>query len=93
VSNSFADLDALDSRELHDRAVKRAREERDVAFFWHLLEAIPEARTTADGARQGQADVEHVFTTWIGDFLRGGGRLDDGLRPLYIEYLSRPAKN
>lgn len=89
MSSSFEELDALSSRELHDRAVSTAREKHDVGFFWHLLEAIPEARTASEGAREGRADVEHVFTTWIGDFLRGGGKLDDGLRPFFIEYLQQ----
>ncbi len=89
MSASFEQLDALSSQELHERAFKQAREQRDAGFFWHLLEAIPEARTAASGARDGAADVEHVFTTWLGDFVRGGGKLDEGLRPFFIEYLQQ----
>ncbi len=89
MSASFEELDALPSHELHERAVARAREKRDAGFFWRMLEAIPEARTTAEGARAGHADIVHVFTTWVGDFLGGGGKLDEGLRPLYIEYLQQ----
>ena len=41
--SAYEALDALPSRELHDRAVRLAQERHDVTFFWHLLKAIPEA--------------------------------------------------
>ncbi|GAC1436936.1 MAG: hypothetical protein NVSMB51_09390 [Solirubrobacteraceae bacterium] len=87
--SSFEELDALSSQELHDRAVQLARERHDLRFFWELLQAIPEAKTIAAGVQEGEAEVEHVFLAWTKDFFRGGGRLDDGLRPLFIGYLQR----
>ena len=37
------ELDRLSSRELHDRAVRRALHHLDVEFLWELLRAIPAA--------------------------------------------------
>ena len=35
---TFEELDALSTRELHDRAVKRAERRLDVKFFWRLIQ-------------------------------------------------------
>jgi hypothetical protein len=37
------DLDQLSTRELHDRAVRRAEKHLDLKFLWSLLERIPAA--------------------------------------------------
>ena len=52
---TFEELDALSTRELHDRAVKRAERRLDVQFFWRLLQEGT-AADAADGdarARRG----------------------------------------
>ena len=38
---TFEELDQLSSKELHDRAVHRARRHLDVRFYWEILSAIP----------------------------------------------------
>jgi hypothetical protein len=82
---TYAALDTLSSRELHDRAVKLAQERHDVAFFWHLLKAIPEAESVAGRPQESTADLLHL-SRWIADFVDSRD-LDDALRPLFIEYL------
>ncbi len=59
-----AALDALPSRELHDRAVRLAQERHDVTFFWHLLKAIPEAESVAGRPEESTADLLHL-SRWI----------------------------
>ncbi len=91
--STFADLDALSSDALHDRAVALARRRLDVRFFWRLFESIPEARALAGQVGEMEADVQHAWS-WLSDFRRSGGRLDEALRPIYIDYLlehERPA--
>ncbi|HKB29601.1 MAG TPA: hypothetical protein VKD26_02060 [Streptosporangiaceae bacterium] len=83
------DLEALSSRELHDRAVHRAVRHMDVAFLWELLRELPAAE-----AAEGHADVatgdEIKLSALIADALASGkGDLAEGLRPLYITYLEK----
>ena len=83
--SAYEALDALPSRELHDRAVRLAQERHDVTFFWHLLKAIPEAESVAGRPEESTADLLHL-SRWIADFVDSRD-LDDALRPLFIEYL------
>jgi hypothetical protein len=85
---TFDELDGLSSAELHHRAVDLAKHRRDVRFFWELLKSIPEARTIASGTDQGEMDVQRT-SAWLYDFVRGGGRLDDALRPVFIDYIQK----
>jgi hypothetical protein len=82
---AYDEFDALPSRLLHDRAVELAQECHDLAFFWRLLKAIPEAESVAGRPDETTADLLHV-SRWIADFVDSRG-LDDALRPLYVEYL------
>jgi hypothetical protein len=82
---TFDDLDRLSSDELHDRAVDLARHRLDIRFFWKLLESLPEARAAAGQLGGMEADVQHASSLLLD--LRRRGRLDEALRPLYIDYL------
>lgn len=84
-----SDFDALASRELHDRAVRRAVRHADAGFLWELLRAIPAAEALAGDAAESEADTVKL-SALISDALGSGeGRVGDALRPLYIDYLSR----
>ncbi len=83
---SFEELDQLPSHELHDRAADLARHRLDVRFFWKLFESIPEARAIAGHVGGMEADLQHA-SSWLIDFRKAGGQLDEALRPLYIDYL------
>jgi hypothetical protein len=82
------DLEALSSKELHDRALARAREHGDVRFLWRLLREIPAAEAAAGDMEGNANDLLHV-SSLIADFTHSGeGEIADALRPVYIDYLS-----
>ncbi len=81
------ELDALSSKELHDRAVRRAERHLDVKFFYELLETLPIAEASLGDTARSNADVSKVAALlhdWA-DSDEGG--LAEALRPFYIEYL------
>jgi hypothetical protein len=83
------DLDALSSRELHDRAVRRALRHGDAGFLWRLLRAIPAAEAIEGDPGESEADAVKV-SALIADALSSGkGEIAGALRPLYIDYLAR----
>ncbi|MGE5290624.1 MAG: hypothetical protein ACM3ML_26220 [Micromonosporaceae bacterium] len=83
------DLDALSSRELHDRAVHRAVRHLDAAFLWELLRAIPAAEAATGHEDIAAADVVKL-SAMISDALAAGkGDLAEELRPFYISYLEK----
>jgi hypothetical protein len=83
------DLDRLSTRELHDRAVRRAEKHLDVKFFWSLLEAIPAAEAARGDLGEADFDVRSARGL-ISDALHSGdGELGEALRPLFLDYLRR----
>jgi hypothetical protein len=90
VTEGQADtLEELSTRELHDRALRRAERHLDVRFFWSLLEMIPAAQAASGDA--GEADFDIQFSKGlISDALHSGdGELGEALRPLFIDYLRK----
>lgn len=83
------DLDALPSRELHDRAVRRAVRHADVAFLWRLLRAIPAAEAAGGEVRESEADATKLSALIADAFGSGRGEVADALRPLYLDYLEK----
>ncbi|HEX6451453.1 MAG TPA: hypothetical protein VF060_18555 [Trebonia sp.] len=83
------DLDALSSRELHDRAVRRALHHADVAFLWELLRAIPAAEAMEGDIGESEADATKVSALVADAIGSGEGEIADELRPLYIDYLTK----
>lgn len=81
-------LDDLSSKELHDRAMKLARERRDVGFLWDLLRAIPAATAATGEVDRAEFDLFHGLSLLEGFTHAGEGDLADALRPFYIDYLS-----
>lgn len=82
------DLEALSSKELHDRAISEAAKHVDVRFFWRLFQALPAAEAAIGEEEQAEADVM-TLRGRLNDLTHSGeGELADALRPLYIEYLS-----
>ena len=84
-----ADLEALSTAELHDRAVRRAERHVDVKFFWSLLQAIPAAEALSGD--QGEAAFDMQFSRGlISDAVHSGdGARGEALRPLFIDYLTK----
>jgi len=83
------DLDTLSSRELHDRAVRRAVHHLDVGFLWELLRALPAGEAAAGHPDNAAADSVKI-SSLISDALDSGEPgVADSLRPLYLGYLKK----
>jgi hypothetical protein len=83
------DIEALSTRELHDRAMHRAETHLDAKFFWSLLEIIPAAKAAVGDTGRADFDILHSRGQ-IRDALRSGvGPLAESLRPVFIDYLRK----
>ena len=83
------DLDQLSTRELHDRAVRRAEKHLDLKFFWSLLQMIPAAETISGDVGEAELDIQYARRL-ISDALHSGdGKLGEALRPVFIDYLRK----
>ena len=81
------DLEALSTKELHDRAMHRAERHLDVKFLWSLLEMIPAAETAGGDVGEAEFDSQ-VARGQIHDAVHSGdGALGEALRPVFVEYL------
>ena len=83
------DLDSLSSRELHDRAVRRALHHADVGFFWELLRVIPAAETLEGDVHEAGEDLTKVSALLSDALTLHDGNLADELRPIYLDYLRK----
>jgi hypothetical protein len=83
----FAELDALTTGELQDRAFKLARERRDVRFFWSLFEHLPTAETGDDGSFGVQSTVDDAVAAWKDATDHEYGDEEPLVRAAFIDYL------
>jgi hypothetical protein len=83
------ELDALSSRELHDKAVHRALHHADIEFLWELLRAIPAAEASEGHTSQAGVDITKVYALLADAIASGEGDIADALRPLYLDYLTK----
>lgn len=82
-----AELDALSTKELHDRAIGRAERHLDVAFLWDLVRALPVAEEVAGDDQHSKIDIARPLAL-LNDFRNSDeGKLGEALRPFYIDYL------
>ena len=86
------ELDALSSKELHDRAVKRAEKHLDVKFLWNLMKLVPAANAAAGQQDEADYDVVHWSGQVADTFRDDDGKLSDALRPVYLDYLEQHPK-
>jgi hypothetical protein len=89
---TFEELDALSTRELHDRAVKRAEHRLDVPFFWRLVQE----GTAADAAEGSLERSEEQTAHWsrqVLELLRHDDAALETRRPIYIDYLLADTRN
>jgi hypothetical protein len=84
---TFEELDRLSSRELHDRAMRRAKRHLDVRFFWELMEIAPAAQMVQGDPEETEADVLH-WSSQVHDAFKQDSAVD-GRRQFYIDYLLR----
>jgi hypothetical protein len=86
------DLEQLSTKELHDRAIDRAKHHLDVGFLWDLVKALPVAEEIVGEDDRSKIDIARPLAL-INDFLydSDSGKLGDALRPLYLDYLEAHA--
>lgn len=87
---SLDELDALSTEELRERAFALARRQRDIQFFWSILQRLPDADEAAmlDGAPNTLGPtIDEAVALWR----QMTGHAYDGHEPLlraaFIEYL------
>jgi hypothetical protein len=81
------DLESLPTRELHDRALRRAERHLDMRFLWRLLQAIPAAETVSGDEGEAEYDSQSVKGLIYDAVHSGDGALGEALRPLFIDYI------
>ncbi len=86
---NFDELNALSTKDLHDRAVDRAQKHFDVRFFWDLLKTIPAAEAAAGNLDEASEDILRMREAVNDAFHADEGNLGEALRPFYIDYLQR----
>lgn len=81
------DLEALSTKELHERAIESARRRLDVGFLWKLVKALPVAEELVGDDERSKVDIVRPLAL-INDFMDAGeGELGEALRPMYVDYL------
>lgn len=91
---SFAELDALSTEELRERAFALARERRDAGFFWDVLRHLPDADEAAalDGAPNAIGnEIDEAVALWRQFTGHGYEESAPLLRAAFIDYLMRHA--
>ena len=89
---SFAELDALTTEELRERAFARARERRDVGFFWSVVKHLPDSDDAAelDGAPNSIGPtIDEAVALWRELSGHGYGETEPLLRAAFIDYLQK----
>ena len=82
------ELEALPTKDLHDRAIALAKRSLDVGFVWDLLKALPVAEEVAGDDQRSKTDIFRPLAL-LNDLLydSDSGQVGEALRPMYIEYL------
>jgi hypothetical protein len=82
------ELDAMSTKELHDRAIDVAKHRLDVGFLWDLVKALPVAEEVIGDDERSKVDIMRPLAM-LNDLLydSGEGELGEALRPMYVEYL------
>jgi hypothetical protein len=84
----LAELDALSTDELRRRAFARARERRDVGFFWDLFTHIPRGGEEQDGWLGSlEATVDDAVALWREATGHDYGEAEPVIRAAFIDYL------
>jgi hypothetical protein len=92
TSASFAELDALPTEELRERAFAAARHRLDVGFFWSVLKHLPDSEQASelDGAPNSIGPtIEEATALWREFEGHGYGEQEPLLRAAFIDYLQK----
>jgi hypothetical protein len=83
------ELEQLPTKELHDRAIRRAERHLDVKFFWSLLQMIPAAERISGDEGEADYDIQSSKGLIYDAVHSGDGKLGEALRPVFIDYLRK----
>ncbi len=86
---TFAELDALSTAELQERAFALARERRDLSFFWSIFRPLPAHEDGTDGALGVQSSVDDAVAVWREATQHRYGDEEPLIRAAFIDYLMR----
>ncbi|WP_285686031.1 hypothetical protein [Actinoplanes sp. NBRC 103695] len=92
TSASFAELDALETEQLRERAFAKAREQRDVSFFWSVFKHLPDSdeASALDGAPNSVGPtIDEAVALWRELTGHHYGEQEPLLRAAFIDYLQR----
>jgi hypothetical protein len=92
MTESVAELDALSTEELRNRAFAKARHHGDVKFFWSVLTHLPHAddAESLDGSLGAVgATIDDAVALWRELTGHGYGESEPLLRAAFIDYLSK----
>jgi hypothetical protein len=87
---SLAELDALSTSELRERAFSRAEHHHDAGFFWDLVKHLRSSESLGadDGSAGGLGESISGAVDLVTELLgRHDGSLEPLLRARYIDYL------
>lgn len=93
AANTLAELDALSTEELRERAFHQARERRDVGFFVKIIRHLPHAddAESIDGSLGSVgASISDLVSLWREFTGHGYGESEPLLRAVFIDYLMTP---
>ena len=93
TDSTFAELDALPTEELRERAFAKARERRDLGFFWSVIKHLPDSDEAAelDGAPNTIGPtIDEAVALWRELTGHGYGDQEPLLRAAFIDYLQKP---
>ncbi|MDX6204657.1 MAG: hypothetical protein QOE76_3077 [Frankiales bacterium] len=94
---TFAQLDALSTEELRQRAFKLAEHNHDVGFFWDVVKHLPESGAlAAEDGSLGNITGSLIETVQAAHEIFGGhldqlGAAEPLLRAKFIDYLGAEA--
>jgi hypothetical protein len=92
TSPSFAELDALPTEELRERAFAMARHHHDIGFFWSVFKHLPDSDEAAelDGAPNSIGPtVDEAVALFRELEGHGYGEQEPLLRAAFIDYLQK----
>ena len=91
---TLAELDALPTEELRERAFALARQRRDVKFFWDLVKHVTSSNDDTQDGWLGSLDatVDDVVALWREVTDHTYGESEPLVRAAFIDYLMSPAK-
>ena len=85
------ELEQLSTKELHSRAIERAKHHLDVGFLWELVKALPVAEELVGDDERSKIDIARPLALINDLYDAGEGELGEVLRPLFLNYLEEHA--